>query len=609
MKEKREKEEEDNRQEEQLESARFEFFRNLQSTEPNPDLLPDSIPVKPKDRMFDKYAAVQNIVNYVCTMLVDHLQTNNTTQRVTEGLTDRIMRILTPMLTAVVTNVRSYDDVSLKRLKKSVQTMLDEEGLNTRGNQKFKELWKAFLELHAELFLEIKTREEALIGLNIYKVGEKLGKNWDDYKRMTPQEIEARKRADLEEARNNFEKKESKAYGFPYEKERAGYFSLDGIQYVENWKAAAMLCGLSLPQGFDNVVVLDARYPYEFEAGHIHGALNIWYAYDAIPLFFDPQNMKKYLKTVFLIHCEFSSSRAPGLWRKMKLLDEEITQKTFGALDIMLDGVDEDYLQMNYSAALARRKKNNGTLRFFPHLYVIKGGYKSFYESYRNLCFPSQYLQEKALEYTDLVKYYTKNKMTVGAKAGGFFDEYKKEKERMMEGWYANWLVDSLMAGLISKEELHSTVEEKEEEERYEDSDYVPKKNDTKKRKSTSPPKVTPNSDNPASKKTKIDDKDPKGKTREPTNLEQKKEPLGPSESLRKGKPFRNQIAPKKKLFSSMTSDNEEDEFGKGSVGSKIDKNLPKMSTTSVTVAARFYKTSTKPPLTTQQRPTTKLHK
>lgn len=58
-----------------------------------------------------------------------------------------------------------------------------------------------------------------------------------------------------------------------------------------------------------NYQIIDCRYPYEFEGGHIRGATNI-YTEEGIKELVDTPVATP---TVLIFHCEFSSERGPKL--------------------------------------------------------------------------------------------------------------------------------------------------------------------------------------------------------------------------------------------------------------------------------------------------------
>lgn len=61
--------------------------------------------------------------------------------------------------------------------------------------------------------------------------------------------------------------------------------------------------------------IIDCRYPYEYEGGHIHGAVNVYTKDQCLELLSNrnipPQDPNK--RNILVFHCEFSSSRGPTL--------------------------------------------------------------------------------------------------------------------------------------------------------------------------------------------------------------------------------------------------------------------------------------------------------
>ena len=67
----------------------------------------------------------------------------------------------------------------------------------------------------------------------------------------------------------------------------------------------------------EKCVIVDSRYPYEYEGGHIAGAKNL-YTKDAILdefLWHDSHKLTRDVtkRTVIIFHCEFSSERGPKM--------------------------------------------------------------------------------------------------------------------------------------------------------------------------------------------------------------------------------------------------------------------------------------------------------
>lgn len=107
--------------------------------------------------------------------------------------------------------------------------------------------------------------------------------------------------------------------------------------------------------------ILDCRYPYEYKGGHIKTAENISNEIDLFNRFFDPETASSETpnqfpldnNTVLIFHCEFSSERAPKMMKKLREID---------------------------------RKRHKYPDLKFPELYLLKDGYKEFYESFSEFC-------------------------------------------------------------------------------------------------------------------------------------------------------------------------------------------------------------------------------
>lgn len=147
--------------------------------------------------------------------------------------------------------------------------------------------------------------------------------------------------------------------------------------------AAALLGGDDMRQLFDRVVFVDCRYPYEYEGGHIHvqPSLADWIdvvhvppheSQAALDLFFNgggtrplPPMRLGQDRVCIIFHCEFSERRGPDLWRKVRGEDR---RRAF--------------------------EKDHYPALYYPEMYVLKSGYKKFFETYPDLCEPQGYVPE-----------------------------------------------------------------------------------------------------------------------------------------------------------------------------------------------------------------------
>ena len=109
----------------------------------------------------------------------------------------------------------------------------------------------------------------------------------------------------------------------------------------------------------DTLIIVDCRYPYEYDGGHIRGAVNL-YTKDQIQSYFSKPELTENstTRTVVVFHCEFSSKRGPKMFRFLRTYDRAINS----------------YPKLN-----------------FPEMYILEGGYKAFYQLNSNFCEPPSY--------------------------------------------------------------------------------------------------------------------------------------------------------------------------------------------------------------------------
>ncbi|XP_044915570.1 M-phase inducer phosphatase 3 isoform X7 [Felis catus] len=124
-------------------------------------------------------------------------------------------------------------------------------------------------------------------------------------------------------------------------------------------KVAALLSG-KFQSLIEKFYIIDCRYPYEYQGGHIQGALNLYSQEELYDFFLKkpvmPLDTQKRIIIVF--HCEFSSERGPRMCRSLREEDRALNQ---------------------YPAL------------YYPELYILKGGYRDFFPEYTELCEPQSY--------------------------------------------------------------------------------------------------------------------------------------------------------------------------------------------------------------------------
>ncbi len=63
------------------------------------------------------------------------------------------------------------------------------------------------------------------------------------------------------------------------------------------------------------LLIVDCRYPYEYNGGHIEGAVNCFTKDEIMKTLLESplESLDKNKRTVVIFHCEFSSERGPKL--------------------------------------------------------------------------------------------------------------------------------------------------------------------------------------------------------------------------------------------------------------------------------------------------------
>ena len=121
------------------------------------------------------------------------------------------------------------------------------------------------------------------------------------------------------------------------------------------------------PHGITDIVLIDARWSYEYESGHIKGSLNINLHYDIGKIFWNDDKTPRYNRsTAIIMFCQYTHKRSVKLYRRLMKADRNF-----------------DY----------------------PNVYLLEGGYDLFFkhalfsEKRRQMCFePSfKYQQEEVI--------------------------------------------------------------------------------------------------------------------------------------------------------------------------------------------------------------------
>ena len=150
-----------------------------------------------------------------------------------------------------------------------------------------------------------------------------------------------------------------------------------------------ILCGEHNHE-FDEFIIIDCRFDYEYEGGHILNALNISSKEELETTFIhnqhddinQDQEYKK--KKLIIFHCEFSVFRGPMMAKHLRRSDRMLNYENYPSLT-------------------------------YPDVVILEGGYKSFYENHPQWCNPQGYIAMKhhqKLSESNLDKIRKENKLT-----------------------------------------------------------------------------------------------------------------------------------------------------------------------------------------------------
>ncbi|SCU81745.1 LAFA_0C06920g1_1 [Lachancea sp. 'fantastica'] len=124
---------------------------------------------------------------------------------------------------------------------------------------------------------------------------------------------------------------------------------------------------------YDTVHIVDCRFEYEYQGGHIGQAINI-NTRDALESHFfrDTNQIANHEQPPLMVfHCEFSSYRGPIMASHLRNCDRMLNH--------------ENYPKLHY-----------------PDILIVRGGYKSFFDRYSTRCYPRCYIGMDSLEHVAL---------------------------------------------------------------------------------------------------------------------------------------------------------------------------------------------------------------
>lgn len=113
---------------------------------------------------------------------------------------------------------------------------------------------------------------------------------------------------------------------------------------------------------FKDIVIIDCRFDYEFNGGHIKNAINISKQNELEDKFINNVEPQTNERKLLIFHCEFSLFRGPTMAQHLRKCDRILNLN--------------NYPNLNY-----------------PDILILQGGYKKFFEKYKIECFPQNYIE------------------------------------------------------------------------------------------------------------------------------------------------------------------------------------------------------------------------
>ncbi|XP_010080943.1 PREDICTED: M-phase inducer phosphatase 1, partial [Pterocles gutturalis] len=167
------------------------------------------------------------------------------------------------------------------------------------------------------------------------------------------------------------------------------FHTVDGkhqdLKYIDSEMIVSVLTG-KFASFIKECVIIDCRYPYEYEGGHIKGAVNLHMEEDVEEyLLKKPIKPSENKRVIIVFHCEFSSERGPRMCRFVRERDR----------------LGNEYPKLHY-----------------PELYILKGGYRDFFLRCRSFCEPQSYRPMHHEDFKeDLKRFRTKSRTWAGEKS------------------------------------------------------------------------------------------------------------------------------------------------------------------------------------------------
>eukprot|EP00923_Selenidium_pygospionis_P008310 GHVN01014066.1.p1 GENE.GHVN01014066.1~~GHVN01014066.1.p1 ORF type:complete len:235 (+),score=15.97 GHVN01014066.1:32-736(+) len=147
----------------------------------------------------------------------------------------------------------------------------------------------------------------------------------------------------------------------------------DAIRRITPDTLQKVLCGEIKTK--KQVTIIDCRYRFEYDGGHISTALSISSVSQAENMLFEEDVQER----VIVVHCEHSCERAPRMALALRSRDRGENASVYPRL-------------------------------FYKDLYVLEGGYNAFFRRHSELCTPCGYVSMHADGYKEYLRHERRRK-------------------------------------------------------------------------------------------------------------------------------------------------------------------------------------------------------
>ncbi|WKY11630.1 hypothetical protein Q1695_003309 [Nippostrongylus brasiliensis] len=169
--------------------------------------------------------------------------------------------------------------------------------------------------------------------------------------------------------------------------EQAVEYSLPGVEHPQSESLAFRSISAETlaneirklgPEAFDQrYLLVDCRYPYEYEGGHVKCAVNIHDQNELEKIFFPEDPNHPIRKRIPIFYCEFSQKRGPGMALALRSIDRMRNEYNYPKVD-------------------------------YAEMYLLDQGYRKFWndQCYKSECIPCGYVPMTHSAYvSSLAKY------------------------------------------------------------------------------------------------------------------------------------------------------------------------------------------------------------